>query len=247
MNRQAQSWLEQTANARRIRELGASPKELFVAEKPHLVPLPLYVPEVYQLHRRDVDGYGYVHLHGMRYSAPTKALGRAVTVRETHGEVILLDGHEELARHQKLSGTDGRTQSTLPGHERRGNRPPTAPPEESRLRALGPAMADYLDRLKVRRGHRYGWSVRKLYAILCQYKTEDLLRAVELAAAHGLYDVARIEGILLQNLARQEYLLPMEPQDYEDSPGFIKGAGTPPSDMSPYDVETDREENDDAR
>jgi transposase len=247
LNRQAQAWLEETANVRRIRELGASPKELFVAEKPHLVPLPLYVPEVYQLHRRDVDGYGYVHLHGMRYSAPAKALGRTVTVRETHGEVILLDGHDELARHPKLTGSDGRTQSTLPGHERRGHRPPAAPPEESRLRALGPAMASYLDRLKFRRGHRYGWSVRKLYAILCQYKTGDLLRAVELAGTHGLFDVARIEGILLQNLAHQEYLLPLEPQDYEDSPGFIKGAGTPPSDMSPYDVETDPEGNDDAR
>ena len=105
-------------------------------------------------------------------------------------------------------------------------------------------MAGYLDRLKVQRGHRYGWSVKKLYAILCQYKNEDLLRAVELAAAHNLYDVARIEGILLQNLARQEYLLPLEAQDYEDSPGFIKGAGTPPSDMSSYEVGTNPEEDD---
>ncbi len=244
LNHQAQAWLEQTANARRIRELGASPRELFIAEKSHLTALPLYVPEVYQLHRRDVDGYGYVHLHGMRYSAPAKALGRTVMVRETQDEVILLNGHEELARHQKLLGTDGRTQSTLPGHERRGSRPPSAPPEESRLKALGPAMAGYLDRLKVQRGHRYGWSVKKLYAILCQYKNEDLLRAVELAAAHNLYDVARIEGILLQNLARQEYLLPLEAQDYEDSPGFIKGAGTPPSDMSSYEVGTNPEEDD---
>ena len=248
LNRQAQGWLDEKANVRRLRELGASPNELFVAERPHLVPLPLYVPEVYQVHRRDVDGYGYVRLHGMRYSAPAKALGRAVTVRETQGEVILLDGHEELARHPKLTGADGRKQSTLPGHERRrGRRPPAALPEESQLKALGSAMASYMDRLKLKRGHRYGWSVRKLYAILCQYKAEDLLRAVELAAEHGLFDVGRIEGILLQNLARQEYLLPMEPQDYEDSPGFIKGASTPPSDLSPYDMETDPEEDNDAR
>jgi len=248
LNRQAQRWLDEKANPRRIRDLGASPNELFAAERPHLVPLPLHVPEVYQLHRREVDAYGYVHLHGMRYSAPAKAFGRAVTVRETQGEVILLDGHEELARHPKLSGTDGRIQSTLAGHEyRRGRRPPASLPEDSRLRALGPAMADYLDQLKLRRKHRYGWSVRKLYAILCQYKTEDLLRAVELAAAHGLYDVGRIEGVLLRNLARQEYLLPLEPQDYEQDPGFIKGASTPPSDLSPYDVEIDPEEHDDAR
>lgn len=234
LNGQAQAWLDEKANVRRIRELGASPNELFAAEKPHLVPLPLYVPEVYQLHRREVDGYGYVHLHGMGYSVAAKALGRAVTVRETQGEVIVLDGHEELARHPKLTGADGRLQSTLPGHERRPHRrPPAAPAEEIRLKALGPSMAGYLDRLKGR-GHRYGWSVRKLYAILCQYKAEDLLKAVEIAAAHGLYDVGRIEGILLQNLARQEYLLPLEPQDYQDSPAFLKGAITPPSDLSDY-------------
>jgi hypothetical protein len=34
-------------------------------------------------------------------------------------------------------------------------------------------------------------------------------------------------------------MLPMEPQDYEDSTGFIKGSGTPPSDMSQYGIEED--------
>ncbi len=246
LNRQAQAWLDETANARRIRELGASPKELFVAERPLLVRLPLYVPEVYQIHRRLVDDDGYVRLHEKRYSAPDKALGKTVTVRESDKEVVLLDGHEELARHGKLTAGDGRTQSTLPGHERRGRRRRPAPwPEEARLKALGPAMENYLAKLKSERGHRYGWSLRKLYALLCQHKAEDLLRAVERAGRHGLFDVGRIEGVLLGDLARQDYLLPMEPQDYEDSAGFLKGAGTPPSDLSQYGIEADTEDDDD--
>ena len=244
LNGQAQAWLDDTANVRRIRELGASPKELFVAERPHLVPLPLYVPEVYQIHRGPVDGYGYVRLHGKRYSAPNKALGKTVTVRESDKEVVLLDGHEELARHKKLTGADASTQSTLPGHKRRGRQPPAALPEEARLKALGPAMEGYLTKLKAERGLRYGWSLRKLYGLLCQYKAEDLLKAVERADLHGLFDVRRIEGVLLGDLARQEYLLPMEPQDYEDSPGFLKGAGTPPSDLSQYGIEADPKEDD---
>ena len=247
LNRQAQAWLDDTANARRIRELGSSPKELFAAERTHLVPLPLYVPEVYELHRRMVDGYGYIHLHGMRYSAPSKALGKTVTVRESDREVVLLDGHEELARHVKLSGSDGRSQSTLAGHKRRGRRPPAPLPEEARLKALGPAMDGYLAKLKSDRGHRYGWSLRKLYALLCQYKAEDLLRAGARAGAHGLYDVGRIEGVLLGDMARQDYLLPMEPQDYEGSAGFLKGAGTPPSDLSEYGIDGEPKEGDDDR
>ena len=38
------------------------------------------------------------------------------------------------------------------------------------FRALGPAMAGCLDRLKFRREHRYGWSVRKL----CAYSNSSL-------------------------------------------------------------------------
>jgi hypothetical protein len=206
------------------------------------------VPEVYEIHRRTVDAYGYVHLHGMGYSAPAKALGTTVTVRESEKEIVLLQGHEELARHGKLGGSEGRRQSTLEGHERRGSRPKSVLPEEERLKALGPAMIDYLARLKIRRGHRYVWSLRKLYALLCQHKTEDLLRAVERAAEHGLYDVGRIEAIILGEMARQDYLLPMEPQDYETSAEFLKGASTPPSDLSQYGLEgPDKEEDDDDR
>jgi len=242
LNRQAQAWLEEKANVRRLRELGASPRELFAAEKPHLVALPLHVPEVYQIHRRDVDAYGYIHLHAMSYSAPAKALGQSVMVRETQDEVILFQGHEELARHPKLTGLDGRNQSTLPGHERRGRKPKTAVPEEERLKALGPEMAAYLARLKSERGHRYVWSLRKLYAVLCQHKAEDVLKAVAKANEHGLFDVGRIEAIIIADLAGQEYMLPMETQDYEDSPEFQKGAGTPPSDLSQYGLEDSPEE-----
>lgn len=248
LNLQAQAWLDEKADVRHMRELGASPRELFAAEKPHLTQLPLYVPEVYEIHRRTVDAYGYVHLHGMAYSAPAKALGTTVTVRESEKEIVLLQGHEELARHGKILGSEGHRQSTLEGHERRGRRPKSVLPEEERLKAMGPAMSDYLTRLKIRRGHRYVWSLRKLYALLCQHKTEDLLRAVERAAEHGLYDVGRIETIILGEMARQDYLLPMEPQDYETSAEFLKGESTPPSDLSQYGLEgPGKEEDDDDR
>jgi len=246
LNRQALVWLEETANVRRLRELKASPQELFAAEQPKLVRLPLYVPEVYQIHHRDVDGYGYIHLHGKDYSAPREALGRRqLTVRETKDAVILLDGHRELARHKKLTDADGHKQSTLPGHQHRSyRRPPAPPPEEARLLALGPAVAQYLSTLKAERGSRYFWSVRKLYGLLCQYKAEDLIAAIIRAAEHRLFEVTRLETILLQNAAQQDYLLPLGPQDYEESPEFKIGAGTPPSDLSAYEPEP--EDKDDA-
>lgn len=237
LNGQAQAWLDEKANIRRLRELGASPRELFVAERPKLEALPLYVPEVYQIHRRDVDAYGYVSLHGMRYSAPAKAVGQPLTIRESEHEVVLLQGNDELARHRKLNVLDGHSQSTLPGHERRGDAPKSILPEETRLKALGGVMEQYLAKLKAAGGHRYAWSLRKLYALVCQHRAEDIIAAVSKANEHGLFDVGRIEAIILANIAHQDYLLPMEDQDYEDSAEYRKGAGTPPSDLSQYGID----------
>lgn len=252
LNAQALAWLEETANARRLRELGASAKELFAAEAPRLTPLPIHVPEPYRDWRRAVDLYGYVHMHGMSYSAPRECLGRVLTVRETHGEVILMDGPREAARHRKLTEADGKRQSTLPGHERRPHRrTPAAPPEEATLKAMGPAMQAYLEALKRERGPRYYHALRRLYALLCQHTAADLLRAVAWAAEHRVFDAARVERMLLQTAAQEEYLLPLSPQDYEASPEYHKGAVTPPSDMSAYEGEEgqageDKEEDDDA-
>jgi transposase len=230
LNRQAVEWLRDKADTRQIRELGASPRELFAAEQPHLRPLPLYVPEIYRDWRRDVDEYGYVSLHGMGYSAGRKALGKNLTVRETKDEVIVLDGKEELARHPKLTSADGRRQSTLSGHEHRPHRrPPSPAPGELELRALGPQMEQYLNLLKANRAARYYWSLKKLYRLLCQYKASDLLGAAATASQERVFDVRRLEALLLETVAREDFLLPLDSQDYEKNPEFQKGAGTPPS------------------
>ena len=52
------------------KHLRAVPRELFAVERPHLKPLPAWIPEVYGLHQRLVDIEGYVALHTNRYSVP---------------------------------------------------------------------------------------------------------------------------------------------------------------------------------
>jgi hypothetical protein len=70
-------------NAKYSSKLHASRRELFAAEQAYLKPLPLHVPEVYQLCTRIVDAEGYVNLNRVRYSAPYRLIGRALEVRET--------------------------------------------------------------------------------------------------------------------------------------------------------------------
>jgi hypothetical protein len=65
----------------------------------YLKPLPLHIPEVYELHRRRVDVEGYVCLHTNRYSVPTALIGRELEVRETHQLIRIFDGHRLIIEH----------------------------------------------------------------------------------------------------------------------------------------------------
>jgi len=244
LNRQALEWLEK-ANRRRLRDLGASPLELFAAEKAHLVPLPLYVPEVYRTHQRMVDAYGRVSVERAKYPAPAAYIGKTLLVRESKDRIRLFDGHKELACHaKKVEGSPSQEAA-----------PPTAPrrqrsahlPEEGRLQAAGDVLRKYLEALKGERGARYVWNVKRLYRLLCQYGAPALERAVARAHEHRLFDAGRIEEIALQDIAQREYRLPLGPQaeDYESWPQYRQGAATPEPDLKSYAPEPPKQEDDD--
>ena len=59
LNQQARTWCDKV-NGTYKKHIRAVPKELFAVERPHLKPLPVWVPEVYRLHHRIVDVEGNV-------------------------------------------------------------------------------------------------------------------------------------------------------------------------------------------
>ena len=75
LNRQLAAWCDQVAG-RTLRALQQTPAQRFEAERSELVPLPLYVPDVYALHARIVDVEGLIHLHTNRYSVDEALIGR---------------------------------------------------------------------------------------------------------------------------------------------------------------------------
>ena len=107
-------------------------------------------------------------------------------------------------------------------------------------------MTAYLGALKIARGPRYIWSVRKLWRLRCQYHDADLLAAVARAHEHGLFDVNRVETILLQNIAQNDYQLPLgfAAQEDGDMREYHRGAATPEPDLKDYipDPETGGED-----
>ena len=241
LNAQALEWVEK-ANRRRLREFKASPLELFAAEKAHLRGLPLHVPEIYRVWQRDVDAGSSVSIHGLKYPVPAAYIGKGVTVRETKNRVIVQDGHRLVASHEKKSAGSPTASPAAPVPRR----PKSARiMEEEKLKAVGEGMRAYLEALKADRGPRYIWSIRKLCRLLCQYKTEDVEAAVAKAHEHRLFDIQRVETMLLQDIASRDYFLPLSEttEDYEKWPQYQQGASTPEPDLNAYAPK----ENDDDR
>jgi transposase len=206
-NRQAREWCDKV-NAKFRDDLKASPRELFAAEQPHLKPLPIWVPPVYLLHHRMVDVQGYVTIDTNRYSVPNDLIGRQVEVRQTKEQIEIYRGPRLVARHRRVLEPTGR-KYRLPEHRyQRGQAPPhadSAPDEKVLLEKL-PEIAEYLQALKQHYpGHYATPRLRRLLAMVNDYPRSVLLEALETARQYGLFDLERVEKLILRKLAREHF------------------------------------------
>lgn len=210
LNAQARAFCDKV-NAAPKRHLHASPRELFATERPHLRPLPLFVPEVYALHHRLVDVEGFVNVHGHRYSVPYLLIGRPLEVRETKDRVDVYHGARLVASHAKVLGRTF-TRVMMPEHRPpRGTRPSTQPlPEEQALAQADPPVPAYAAALKQRSAGRGTLALRRLLALYREYPRAPLVRAVTLAVQYGLFDLDRLERLTLRIIAKEYFLLAEE-------------------------------------
>jgi transposase len=213
LNREARAWCE-VANGRFMRTLHAKPIDLFAAERSALRSLPEYVPPVYRLHDRIVDTEGYVHLGGNRFSVPSGLIGRMLVVREYEDRVEVYEGRTRVAMHSRpCDGKDLRL--TDPSHhpKRRERRKPGPGPEETELFRVEPRMGPYVAALKAKRPSQAIRSMKRLLGMLRDYPREPLLRAIVTALEYGLFDMERLDGMVLRNTAREHFLL-TDPDDH---------------------------------
>jgi transposase len=210
LNEQLRTWCDQQNRSFR-RHLGASPLELFAAERAHLIPLPIYVPEPYARHHRTVDLEGNVHLHTNCYSVPDELIGRSVEVHETKAAVRVFYQHRLVCEHVREE-EGARVRRVLPAHQHKGrtprstSRPPI--PEEATLRAAGEEFAELVDRLRKLHAGRAVRPLRRLHRLYLDYPTESLRRCLREALTYGLTDLDRIERMLLRALSGEFFRLP---------------------------------------
>jgi transposase len=216
LNEEAREWCDRK-NAAFSRGLHASRRELFAAERPHLKPLPIWAPEVYVLHHRIVDAEGYVNVRSNRYSVPFVLIGRQLEVRETKDRIEIFDGPRMVAAHERvIDASDVRL--TVPSHRppRGQGRPKIGPPpeEESLLRAE-PSLAAYVAGLKKRASGRGTLALRRLLKLQRDYPRASFLAAVEKAEQYGLYDLDRLERLVLKEIAHEYFVLPVDHDEEE--------------------------------
>ena len=208
LNQQARQWCDRV-NATYKKHIRAIPRELFVLEQRYLRPLPVWVPEVYRLHERMVDVEGYVALHSNRYSVPLTWIGRRVEVRETRDKIELQLDARNLVTHQRVPEAEHQ-RVLLPQH-----RPPRGQgvwrphpyPEEALILQAAPEIADYLAALKQHSRKLVVLVLRQLLRFVREYPREPLLTAVQEAARYGLYDLDRVERMILRRVAHDYFLL----------------------------------------
>jgi hypothetical protein len=208
LNTQARQWCDRV-NSTYKKHIRAVPSELFAVERMYLKPLPAWIPEVYRLHQRTVDVEGYVSVNTIRYSVPVAWIGRRVEVRETRDKIELELDARHIVSHVRAV-TPQQLRITLAEH-----RPPRGEgvkrgdphPEEQAILHTAPEIAGYVAALKQKGRKVVVLALRQLWRLLKEYPREPFLAAVGEAAQYGLYDLDRLERMILRRIARDYFLL----------------------------------------
>ena len=214
LNAQAVAWCDRV-NVTYKKHLRAVPRELWVLERTRLKPLPGWIPEVYRLGERMVDVEGYVTLNTNRYPVPVGWIGRRVEVRETKQNIeIQLDARNIVSHTRVIEALGQRIASGgyHPPRSERAKRPDPHPEEKAILVAV-PEIAEYLAAVKQRSRKVPVLALRHLLRLIREYPRQPLLAAVREASHYGLYDLERLERMILRHVGRDYFVLEGNDED----------------------------------
>ncbi len=177
------------------------------------------MPDIYVLHHRVVDIEGFVHVEGHIYSVPWKLIGRRVEVRETRDKVSIYEGPRLVAEHPRIFSFE-KTRTTDPTHRPpkgeavRLSKQPT--PDEAELLRAEPPLPDFAKAVKARATSRWPTVLRRLAQMRRDYPSKPFLAAVASASHYGLFDLDRLERMVLRNIATEYFVAPADRRTPDD-------------------------------
>jgi transposase len=208
LNRRAREWCDKV-NSKYKKHIRAVPKELFAVERPQLNPLPAWIPEVYRLQHRTIDVEGYVAIHTNRYSVPWTWIGKQVEVRETSDRIEIQYGNRQIVSHNRIIEPANR-RITIPEHRPvwgQGIKRTDPRPEEKTLGELAPELSGYVSALKAHGRKSTTVALRQLLRMAREYPRDAFLSATVEASQYGLYDLDRVESMILRRIAAEYFRL----------------------------------------
>src|SRR5205814_1256473 len=117
LNEVTATWLATTADLRIHRETKRRPLDLYLAEKPHLLPLPAQPYDTAETVYRTVNSEGHVPYRQNFYSVPGQRIGELLPVRITEKELIVYGPDiREIARHPLYPSAITGEKHALPEH-----------------------------------------------------------------------------------------------------------------------------------
>ena len=214
LNDQARKWCDRV-NGTYKKHIRAIPRELFAVERQQLKPLPAWIPEVYRLYQRTVDTEGHVSVNSNRYSVPVSWIGRRVEVRETKSKINLQLDARNIVTHVRAVTVEPQ-RITLAEHKPprgQGVKRAERHPEEQAILIAAPELAQYVEALKTKSRKVIVLALRQLLRLVREYPREPLLGAIGEAAQYGLYDLDRLERMILRRVERDYFLLRKVPEN----------------------------------
>ncbi|VEN73225.1 conserved hypothetical protein [Candidatus Desulfarcum epimagneticum] len=210
LNQRAQKWCDTVANKKYKRSLGMSPDEASVMERPHLQPLPRHVPPACKIFQRIVDMSGFVSVDVNRYSVPERLCGKRVEVHKTGERISVFHKNRKVADHQRVIGKRD-AKVVHAGHHLiiRGKKSATLK-EEKKLAGSFEALDQYVAALK-KRCHGSGkMKLQRLLNLKRTYPESAYKKAVEEALHYGMFDLSRLENMILSYVAGDFFNMDME-------------------------------------
>ena len=196
LNQVTATWLATTADVRTHQETKRQPLDLYLEEKPHLLPLPTHPYDTAETVYRTVNCEGYVAYRQNFYSVPWQRIGQLLPLRITEQELIVY-GPEvtEIARHELfprgIAGQRRTHQDHLPGRDRQQKYELL----KQRFPEFGAEGVLFFEQMVKTR--RYGKDeAARVLGLLSTYHREDLRCALERAGRYRAFSLSAVERIL---------------------------------------------------
>jgi len=215
LNQQSRAWCTTYANQKIKRALGKSPEVAFIQEKPYLQTLPATLPPVYEHCSRLVDNQGWVHLDNNRYSVPERLVDKEVDVYKHIDEVRINYQHQEIARHARVIDQINLKRKCEGHHIKRERQIIQGQANQAERALLGndSALDDYIAEFKKRIRGSGVKPLTRLLDLKRTYPQEAFSTAIKRAYTYGLYDLNRLEDLILKYIAGDFFNLTIDQEE----------------------------------